>query len=63
MKFTNNKNYLYLFALSFKYNFFNRFLSYFAKPYFIVFEEWFDNDFKKTKLINNKKMTTISKIH
>ena len=28
----------------------NRVLSYFAKPNFIVYDEWFDNDFKKTKL-------------
>ena len=28
----------------------NRVLSYFAKPNFIVYDEWFDNAFKKTKL-------------
>jgi hypothetical protein len=39
-------------------------LSYFAKPNFIVYDEWFDNDLKKTKLnIKNKKITNISKIH
>ncbi len=39
-------------------------MSYFAKPNFIVYDEWFDNDFQKTKLnIKNKKITTISKIH
>ena len=44
--------------------FYNRVLSYFAKPNFIVYDEWFDNDFKKTKLdVKNKKITTISKIH
>ena len=46
------------------YFFCNRVLSYFAKPNFIVYDEWFDNDFKKTKLdFNNKKITTSSKIH
>ena len=47
----NNKNNLF-FNLVYFFNvlFFNRVLSYFAKPNFIVFNEWFDNDFKKTKL-------------
>ena len=31
--------------------FFNIVLSYFAKPNFIVYDEWFDNDFKKISLI------------
>ena len=44
--------------------FFNWILSYFAKPNFIVYDEWFDNDLKKTKLIvKNKKMTNILNIH
>ncbi len=39
-------------------------MSYFAKPNFIVHDEWFDNDFKKTKLdFKNKKIKTISNIH
>ena len=39
-------------------------MSYFAKPNFIVYDEWFDNDFKKTKLnVKNKKITNISNIH
>ena len=39
-------------------------MSYFAKPNFIVYDEWFDNDFKKTKInIKNKKITNISNIH
>ena len=39
-------------------------MSYFAKPNFIVYDEWFDNDLKKNKLnIKNKKITNISKIH
>ena len=46
------------------YFFCNRVLSYFAKPNFIVYDEWFDNDLKKTKLnVKNKKITNISKIH
>ena len=51
---------IYLFNILFC----KRFLSYFAKPNFIVYDEWFDNDLKKTKLnIKNKKITNISKIH
>ena len=39
-------------------------MSYFAKPNFIVYDEWFDNDFKKTKLdFKNKKIKKVSKIH
>jgi hypothetical protein len=39
-------------------------LSYFAKPNFIVYDEWFDNDFKKNKLdFKNKKIKTISNMH
>ncbi len=46
------------------YFFCNRVLSYFAKPNFIVYDEWFDNDFKKTKLdFKNKKIKSISNIH
>ena len=46
------------------YFFCNRVLSYFAKPNFIVYDEWFDNDFKKTKLnVKNKKIKNISTIH
>ena len=48
----------------FKVLFYDRVLSYFAKTNFIVYDEWFDNDFKKTKLNNkNKKITNISHIH
>ena len=39
-------------------------MSYFAKPNFIVYDEWFDNDLKKTKLdFKNKKIKTISNMH
>jgi len=37
-------------------------LSYFAKPNFIVYDEWFDNDLKKTKLnVKNKKIKIFQK--
>ena len=42
------------------YFFCNRVLSYFAKPNFIVYDEWFDNDLKK--IPTNKKNSRISKI-
>jgi len=39
-------------------------LSYFAKPNFIVYDEWFDDNLKKTKLdIKNKKIKKNSTIH
>ena len=39
-------------------------MSYFAKPNFIVYDEWFDNDLKKTKLnVKNKKIKNTSNIH
>jgi len=39
-------------------------LSYFAKPNFIVYDEWFDDDLEKNKLdVKNKKIKNISKIH
>ena len=46
------------------YFFCNRVLSYFAKPNFIVYDEWFDEDLEKNKLdVKNKKIKNISKIH
>ena len=37
---------------------------YSAKPNFLVYDEWFDNDFKKTKInVKNKKIKNISKTH
>ena len=56
----------FFFSLIYLFNvlFCNSILSYFAKPNFIVYDEWFDNDFKKTKLyLKNKKITNSSKIH
>ena len=39
-------------------------MSYFAKPNFIVYDEWFDEDLDKNKLdVKNKKIKNISKIH
>ena len=39
-------------------------MSYFAKPNFIVYDEWFDDDLEKNKLdVKNKKIKNISKIH
>ncbi len=39
-------------------------MSYFAKPNFIVYDEWFENDFKKlTPSEKNNKITKISNIH
>ena len=39
-------------------------MSYFAKPKFIIYDEWFDNHIEKKKLdIKNKKIKTISNIH
>ena len=46
------------------YFFYNRILSYFAKPNFIIYDEWFDDNLKKTKLdFKNKKIKTISNMH
>ena len=39
-------------------------MSHFAKPYFIPYDEWFDDDLGKNKIkIKNKKRTYISSIH
>ena len=39
-------------------------MSYFAKPNFIVYDEWFDNNFEKTTTDDkNKKITKISNTH
>ena len=65
MKFTNKNNFLFfIWFIFFNILFSNRILSYFARPNFIVYDEWFDNDFKKTKLnFKNKKIKNSSKIH
>ncbi len=39
-------------------------MSYFAKPNYIIYDEWFDDDLKKTKLdVKNKKIKINSTIH
>ena len=56
----------FFFDLSYVFNvlFCNRILSYFAKPNFIIYDEWFDDNLEKTKLyVKNKKIKTISKMH
>ena len=46
------------------YFFVYRILSYFAKPNFIIYDEWFDDDLKKTgNDFKNKKIKNISNIH
>ena len=46
------------------YFFVYRILSYFAKPNFIIYDEWFDDDLKKTENnFKNKKIKNISNIH
>jgi len=39
-----------------------RILSYFAKPNFIIYDEWFDNNLEK-KTLSEKKIKTISNMH
>ena len=42
----------------------NRILSYFAKPNFIIYDEWFDDNLEKANHdTKNKKIKTISNIH
>ena len=56
MKFTNANNFLFLFILCFNVLFYIRILSYFEKPKSILYDERFDNNFKKIKLdYKNKK--------
>ena len=44
--------------------FFFRILSYFAEPYFIKYDEWFDDDLEINKHnVENKKIKKTSKIH
>ena len=52
----------FFFSLIYLFNvlFCNRVLSYFAKPNFIVYDEWFDNDFKKIKIFQNIILENVS---
>ena len=39
-------------------------MSYFAKPNFIIYDEWFDDNLEKTNVyLKNKKIKTISNMH
>ena len=38
-------------------------MSYFAKPNFLVYDEWFDEDLEKNKIDVKKKIKSISNIH
>ena len=39
-------------------------MSYFAKPNFIIYDEWFDDNLEKTKLdVKNKKIKTTENVH
>ena len=52
--------FIYLFIVLFL----NIVLSYFAKPNFIVYDEWFDNDFEKITINEkNRRKINISNIH
>jgi len=56
----------FFFYLSYVFNvlFCNTILSYFAKPNFIIYDEWFDDNLEKTSLdVKNKKIKTISNMH
>ena len=56
----------FFFYLSYVFNvlFCNRILSYFAKPNFIIYDEWFDDNLEKTNFyLKNKKIKTISNMH
>ena len=56
----------FFFNLSYFFNvlFWNRILSYFAKPNFIIYDEWFDEDIKKNKIdVKNKEIKTITNMH
>ena len=44
--------------------FISRILTYFAKPNFINYDEWVDDDLEKNKVhFKNKKIKSISKVH
>jgi len=65
MKFTNNNSSIIIYLIYlFNVLFSKRILSYFAKPNFIVYDEWFDVDLENTKLdVKNKTLKTNSTIH
>ena len=64
MKFANKKTFCLNLSYVFNVLFCNAILSYFAKPNFIIYDEWFDDNLEKTKLnVQNKKIKTISNMH
>ena len=64
MKIANKKTFFLNLSYVFNVLFFNRNLSYFAKPKFIVYDEWFDDNLEISKIgIKNKKIKTISNMH
>ena len=64
MKFANKKTFFFNLSYVFNVLFCNRILSYFAKPNFIIYDEWFDDNLEKSKLdVKNKKIKTISNMH
>ena len=64
MKFANKKTFFFYLSYFFNVLFCNKKLSYFAKPNFIIYDEWFDDNLEKTKLdVKKKKIKTISNMH
>ncbi len=56
----------FIINLSYFFNilFWNKILSYFAKPNFIIYDEWFDDNLQKNKLdVKNKQIKNISNLH
>ena len=59
------KKIIFFFHLSYLFNvlFCNRILSYFAKPNFIIYDAWFDDNLKTKLDVKNKKIKTFSNMH
>ena len=49
MKFANKKTFFFNLSYVFNVLFCNGNLSYFAKPNFIIYDEWFDDNLEKSK--------------
>ncbi len=63
MKFTNKNNLLFYISYVLNVLFCNEILSCFAKPKFIIYDEWFDENSNDTKLdVKNKKIESNMKI-
>ena len=64
MKFTNKNNFFFNLSYVFNVLFCKRILSYFAKPNFIIYDKWFDDNLEKAKHdVKNKKIKAISNLH